>query len=237
MTEQKMVAQERIDRPDLEFNKKSEVIDSSVGWKYDEILGKWESSPNKIPKRIMDNEQNFKLIEARGFNFEGSEYLLIIILRERGLYKYPHIKADWYTYDEIVGFVFRSDEYEKLMSIGTGDEIYAEYIIEASQSISDSKNIENDISILAKTIQYHMIRIREIKPANSGANKKLGKIYRYQKKIFPVRRISESKIRFYIPENFYFTSPDLYYYTPRINFDKEYIETDYENFSKIFTFK
>lgn len=211
--------QERVNREKLNFGEKSEILTKATGWSYNSTLGEWIDYNNVISKdkdykdkykslqgRWMMSRisQNFISIQTKAIDYKGETYYALVIEKWDGRYEYPTIKKDWYTFQETVGYIFSSDEYKKLLNIEGLIELKTQY----------------DVSLGSKYQEYENVKFLDLIQTELSRDK--SKDPRYY--TFPIMKSNEGAIRFYLP------SASLY---SKYDFEKEYFETDPDNFAKI----
>jgi hypothetical protein len=211
--------QDRVNRQKLIFNVKSGFISKAVGWSYNSTIGEWVDYDNVISndKNYKDKykniqgqymmsriEQNFLNIQTKTLLYNETNYYVLLVEKWSGRYKYPSIKEDWLMYKQTIGYVFSELEFMKL------NNIEGELELKPKVTVSMGRDYENyDETIFLDLIQTAL------------SNDK-GYASQYT---FPVTKSKDGAIRFYLPQ--YFSNYSGY------DFEKEYFETDYENFKNI----
>jgi hypothetical protein len=216
------LGQERINKEDLKFDKKSKLLTKATGWEYNASYGKWIDYKNFISqntaykeglhstRNLMSNaKQQFINIQTKSVIYKGTEYFVLIIEKWNGEivndYYENHIREIWKPFRQTFGYVFSKEEYQKLHNIENLIELKTKYMV----SIGTEREKYNETKFLG-LIQT---ALEEEKSENS---------FEY---IFSVLKSTEGSIRFYLPNSSSFN--------PKYDFDKRYFETSLKDFSKI----
>ena len=217
-------SQSRVNRSKLSFSNFSEKLSSSTGWSYNETLGEWIDYENVINKdkdyktkykslrgeyMMSRIKQNFIDIKTKSLSINEEKYFVVMVRKWDGRYKYPSIYEDWYSWEEVQGFIFTENEYSKILNF-TG-----EIKLETNNYVELGSSYEKyDETVFLDLIQ------NELKSDNKYSSKYT----------FPVLKTTSDElevIRFYVPQVFTKSKFNSY------NFEKEYLETSPENFDKI----
>lgn len=217
-------SQSRVNRSKLSFSNSSEKLSSSIGWSYNETLGEWIDYENVINKdkvyktkykslrgeyMMSRIKQNFIDIKTKSLSINEEKYFVVMVRKWNGRYKYPSIYKDWYSWEEVQGFIFTENEYSKILNF-TG-----EIKLETNNYVELGSSYEKyDETVFLDLIQ------NELKSDNKYSSKYT----------FPVLKTTSDElevIRFYVPQVFTKSKFNSY------NFEKEYLETSPENFDKI----
>jgi len=217
-------SQSRVNRSKLSFSNSSEKLSSSTGWSYNETLGEWIDYENVINKdkvyktkykslrgeyMMSRIKQNFIDIKTKSLSINEEKYFVVMVRKWNGRYKYPSIYEDWYSWEEVQGFIFTENEYSKILNF-TG-----EIKLETNNYVELGSSYEKyDETVFLDLIQ------NELKSDNKYSSKYT----------FPVLKTTSDElevIRFYVPQVFTKSKFNSY------NFEKEYLETSPENFDKI----
>jgi hypothetical protein len=217
-------SQSRVNRSKLSFSNSSEKLSSSTGWSYNETLGEWIDYENVINKdkvyktkykslrgeyMMSRIKQNFIDIKTKSLSINEEKYFVVMVRKWDGRYKYPSIYEDWYSWEEVQGFIFTENEYSKILNF-TG-----EIKLETNNYVELGSSYEKyDETVFLDLIQ------NELKSDNKYSSKYT----------FPVLKTTSDElevIRFYVPQVFTKSKFNSY------NFEKEYLETSPENFDKI----
>jgi hypothetical protein len=212
--------QERVNRKKLVFANVSEVMTAATGWAYNSTLGEWIDYKNVISndKRYKGEynslqgyymmshvNQNFITIQVKTVIYKDIKYYVVVVQKWSGAYEYPEIYEDWYTFKRITGYIFTEKEYNKLKDINDKVELKTKYIV----SVNERYEKYNDIMFL------DLIQTALVSEQSAYSSEY----------IFPIMKSTEGTIRFYLPDDF---SPYKKY-----DFEEQYFETDYTNFSKL----
>lgn len=215
--------QERTNREKLSFDTTSAVMSEAIGWAYNETTGEWVDYKNVISDRkeykdkykslqgeyMMSRiKQSFLSMQSKTLTYKDTTYYILIVEKWSGAYKYPSIKEDWYTFKKTIGYIFTKNEYEKLLKI--------DGLVEAKSfsAVSMGSGYENydEVKFL------DLIQTNLLKPSREG-------LY-----TFPVMESKECVIRFFLPDFFYGQGKS---YGNKYDFEKQYFEVDFENFTSI----
>jgi hypothetical protein len=212
--------QERINREKLSFNSTSGILFKAIGWAYNSTLGEWIDYVNVISDdkdyktkylslqgayMMSKTSQNFQKVQTRTVIHKGKTYYVLMVDKWSGRYEYPSIREDWYEFKETIGYIFSEEEYQKLLNIESLVELKTQY----------------SVSIGSKYEKYDEIKFLDLIQTELSTEKSEFS-YEYT---FPIMKSKEGAIRFYLPDNFSTYS--------KYDFDKEYLETDFESFTKI----
>jgi hypothetical protein len=221
-------SQSRVNQTKPQFlPEQSEILTSAIGWAYNKSIGEWIDYENVIspekryktefsslsgtPYMRSQENQNFISMQTRMFTYENKSYYLLMVIKWVGWYKYPRIHQDWEYAEDMVGYIFSPEEYNKLNNInglvglrpigGAGGG--------AGRKYDDNALLDSIQSILMESTV----------PGETGS-------------IFPVLKSEEGDIRFCVPRYVGTQDKDPYYDSP-FNFNRGYFETSPEEFSKI----
>jgi hypothetical protein len=215
-------SQSRTNRSELRFINSSEKLYSSTGWMYNEKRGEWVDYENVISdntdyktkyKSLLGEwmmsrlEQNFKDIETKSLNINEKSYFVVMVKKWNGKYEYPSIQTDWYTWEEVQGFIFTEEEYSKILDFNGEIKLETRYHVHLG-----SKYEEYDETVFLDLIQTEL-----------NSDTRYGSIH-----TFPVLKTKSEEtevIRFYIPQ--VFTSYSNF------DFEKRYFEVYPSSFEKI----
>lgn len=210
-------AQQRIDKPNLQFEQSSQIIVQADGWCLN-AYGKWIKNNNLVcamaaktsaEKLVLscDEHQSFIDIQSKTINvYDSVTYHVLIIRRYVGHYKYPAIEQGFYTSIQTEGYIFSIEEFAKLENLT--DSIKCQYIGKV-----DCECTSNEFIGLLE-------------------NKLSSNYESYRFCYFPVMKSIEGKIRFYIPDCF--LGRNVLHPDP--NFNQSYFETSIDNFNKLFIY-
>lgn len=216
----KVFGQERINRDKLTFDTTSKILYNAKGWAYNNNLGEWIDYDNvisenkdykveyqslQVPYLMSQTNQSFVKIQTKTITVKGIIYYVLIIDKWSGRYEYPKIREDWYEFKETIGYVFTKSEYQKLFNINGTVELKTNIKISMG-----SKYEKFDETIFLDLIQNELLNVKKEYLSDYT---------------FPVLKTKEGLIRFYLPD--FFTTYS------KIDFNKKYFETDFENFNKI----
>jgi hypothetical protein len=210
--------QDRTNREKLIFSDKSEILMNAVGWCYNSTLGEWIDYNNVIEEEKTYKEkfklltgaflmsrhtQNFISIQTKTVIFKEIKYYVLIVEKWDGQYKYPSIYEDWYEYKTMCGYIFTETEYNKLNNIIDVVSLEIPY----QPVIMDLRYEVYDEKVFLDKIQNNLD-------------------FKYKTEyMFPVKKIENGNIRFYVPDRFSTIN--------NVDFNKQYFETTFDNFSKI----
>ena len=215
-------SQTRTNRSELRFINSSEKLYSSTGWMYNEKRGEWVDYENVISDNtdyktkyksllgewmMSRSEQNFKYIETKSFNINEKSYFVVMVKKWNGEYEYPSIHTDWYTWEEVQGFIFTEEEYSKILDFNGEIKLETRYHVHLG-----SKYEEYDETVFLDLIQTEL-----------NSDTRYGSTY-----TFPVLKTKSEEtevIRFYIPQVFASYS--------NFDFEKRYFEVYPSSFEKI----
>lgn len=216
-----LFGQTKKDSLQIQFSEKSGKLKKATGWGYRYSSDEWIDYPNVICNRhdykrqyrseqgsdymYSQYKQNFDSIETKRITKDSLTYYVLIIHKTTGLYKYPNMKIDWYTFKESLGYIFSEEEFSKLDSITEPVELTTKYVV----SMGSSRIVYNQ-NIFQGSI------IRELNFEKS----KIAPDY-----IFPVLKSEEGNIHFLTPEHFTKTK--------NYNFKEAFFEVSLENFEKL----
>ncbi len=221
-------SQDRINRPKLSFDDKSQYLTSAQGWKYNETLGEWVDFENVISSdksykekysslqgTYMNsrNEFTFDSIQIKTLNFQDRKYTLMIISKHTGRYKYPSINQDWITYQVKMIYFLDDSEYQKMKNFTT---------FKISSVLLYDMEFEgyNETKML-DLIQTELTR------------KKSEYEIKYQTVLaMYVTKTNDNKVRFLTPTTLSFLEGSKY--IKPIDVSKFYFEINTDNFQKLF---
>lgn len=213
-------SQDRVNREKVSFDKQSEVLTKATGWAYNETLGEWIDYQNVISSSkdfkttfktlcgssyMMSMHSNFNTIQAKTINYEGEQYICLIVNKWSGQYRYPNIREDWYEYKIDDYIVLSKEEYKKLFNL-TNDVTVVEGWIQTKYEYD-------------KEISEEDFLISKIKEKKSG----IKKYYYDPRPLMQVYKATDGSIRFL------FEGPSKY--TKGI--DKHYFETTEADWNKL----
>lgn len=210
--------QDRVNREKLSFLNESDKLTSAVGWSYNTTLGEWVDYNNVIEHNksytqgsymMSHRTQNFISIQTKTLVFKDIKYYVILVEKWNGSYKYPNIREDWRKYKTMYGYIFTETEYNKLNNIEGGINLETQYMV----SMGSYYEKYDEIVFLDK-IQTNL----------SSEKSKYSRTY-----TFPIKKTETGDIRFYVP-NYFSTSSYASY--DKVDFEKKYFETTFDNFSK-----
>lgn len=216
--------QDRVNREKLSFLDKSNQLTTSVGWSYNTTLGEWVDYNNVIENNKSYKEkykslqgsymmshitQNFISIQTKTLIYKDIKYYVLLVEKWNGDYKYPNIREDWRKYKTMYGYIFTETEYNKLNNINGVVNLETQYMV----SMGSYYEKYDEIVFLDK-IQTNL----------SFEKSKYSSTY-----TFPIKKTESGDIRFYIPNSF---STSQYSSYNKVDFEKEYFETTFDNFSK-----
>ena len=115
-------AQVRTNRFRLEFEEKSIKLESAIGWKYNESIGRWISNMNLISElevsrdaySISKSDQNFLWIQFSKITYNNQPYFILLFECYDGLYKYPSIYRGWEFFKSTRFFIITSKDFSLL---------------------------------------------------------------------------------------------------------------------------
>ncbi|MFV7236010.1 hypothetical protein [Flavobacterium sp. ZB4R12] len=212
--------QDRVNRQKITFDQKSEIMSKAIGWAYNTKLGEWVDYINVISNdkdykdkyknlqgayMMSHTKQNLSTIQIKTITYNETKYFVLIIDKWNGRYKYPSIKEDWREFKVTIGYIFTKNEYDKLANIENILELKTKYLV--------NMDLEYEKYDEIKFLDLIQTELSKEKSEYSGEYK------------FPITKSKEGAIRFYMPDSFSSYS--------KYDFEKEYFETDYANFSKI----
>jgi MoaA/NifB/PqqE/SkfB family radical SAM enzyme len=216
-----LLAQSRVDRAKLSFDRTSDILENATGWAYNSTLGEWINYENFIRplKDYKDKKfkasynglvqstqsQNFIKMQSKIIEYSNRKYYVLIIQKWRGQYKYESIKEDWYIWKETLGYIFTESEYSKLKDMTGLVELKTQFLA----SIGSVKEKYDEVKFL-DLLQSELEQTQ---------------VWDY---IFPILNVeSDGKkvTRFYLPH-------DSQEY-PKYDFKLRYFETSPTEFEKI----
>jgi hypothetical protein len=159
-------------------------------------------------------QQTFNDITIKTLTYNDTKYFALIINKWRGRYRYPSIREDWQTYLYTIAYLMEEIEYKKLVNY---NEPKFKYVIEYDQEFETYDE--------TKFLDLIQTKITT-KKSNYGGNE-----YDW---ILPIKKIND-KVRFLSP-----TLVGLIrskHWAPHYNMEKEYFETNVNNFNKLLTIK
>ena len=212
--------QERTNREKLGFDTISGILTKATGWANNSTLGEWIDYENVISdsKDYKDKykslqgaymmshiNQNFQKVLTKTLNYKGKTYYVLIVDKWNGRYEYPSIRENWYEFKQTIGYIYTTEEYQKLLNLEKLVELKTRYMVSIG-----SKYEKYDETVFLDLIQTEL----------SKEKSKYSPEYN-----FPIMKSKEGAIRFYLPESF--TSYSKY------DFEKKYFEIDFDSFTKI----
>jgi hypothetical protein len=216
----KVFCQERVNREKLSFGSTSGILEKCTGWAYNSKIGEWIGYENVISENkdfkekysILQGEkmmsrvfQNFLKMQIKTLGFNGATYYVLVVEKWSGRYEYPSLELDWYSFKEVLGFVFSQEEYQKFSKLEGQIELKTKY----------------RVNLGSKYEEYDEIKFLDLLQSELSQEKTK---YSIEYK-FPILLTKENAVRFYIPDSF--SSYSNY------DFEKKYFETDLENFSRL----
>lgn len=109
-----MMCQPRVDRPELKFDYKSQVVANGIkGWYYDISTGKW------IGRAYAYLQKDCRTIQLCKWNNQGTDYYTLIIKYSGGEFEYPAISYNWIPYNEYTCVIMRKEDLEKIRNPDT----------------------------------------------------------------------------------------------------------------------
>ena len=216
--------QDRVNRDKLSFLNESGKFTSAVGWSYNTTLGEWVDYNNVIENNKSYKEkykvlqgsymmshrtQNFISIQTKTIMFKDNKYYVVLVEKWNGDYKYPNIREDWRIYKTTYGYIFTETEYNKLNNIEDVINLETQYVVSMGSSYE-----EYDEVVFLDKIQTDL----------SSEKSKYSTTH-----TFPIKKAENGDIRFYVPNSFSTSQYSLY---NKVDFDKEYFETTFDNFIK-----
>lgn len=211
--------QDRVNREKLSYVDKSEQLINAVGWSYNTTLGEWVDYNNVIENdksykekykslqgsyMMSHRTQNFISIETRTIVYDSTKYYVLMVEKWDGDYKYPNIREDWRIYKSMCGYIFTETEYNKLHNYNETATLQTQNMISMGSSYE-----EYDEVVFLDKIQTNL---------NSEKSKY------WPTYVFVIMKTDDEKIRFYVP--YYSSSYN------KIDFNKKYFETTFDNFNK-----
>lgn len=217
-------SQERVNREKLSFSEISGTLSKATGWAYNKTLGEWIDYKNVISDDkdyktknvilqgswMMSKEsKNFINIQIKTIIFKGETYYALIINKWNGSYEYPELQMDWQPYKITIGYIYTKDEYQKLKNIESLVEVKTKYSV--CMGTKYRKYSEKTFLDLIQT----------------ELNKEIDSIYfpPTTEYTFPLMKTKEGAIRFVLPN--YYSQLNNY------DFEKEYFETNLNDFSNL----
>jgi hypothetical protein len=241
----------------------SEILTKATGWAYNESLGEWIDYDNMIssdkgykvqitallgtPYMFSREDQNFISIQTRMFTYKGINYYLLIVIKWVGSYTYPSIYEGWSYDEDMTGYIFSIDEFEKLKNInglatlkaiggaggGKGRKYNDAAWLDSIQSIfiggvvKQSGDSFDKLQKASEELQQILNMYYDIPESSKRTDEPEETGY-----IFPVLKSEEGNIRFCIPSYVGRSDKNPFYGSP-FNFNKGYFEITPEEFSKI----
>ncbi len=217
-------SQTRTNRSELRFINSSEKLSSSTGWMYNEKRGEWVDYENVISDNtdyktkyksltgqfMMSRlTQNFIDIETKSFNINEKSYFVVMVRKWRGRYKYPTIYEDWYSWEEVQGFIFTEEEYSKILDFNGEIKLVTGYYVSLGSFYE-----KYDETVFLDLIQTEL-----------KSDKSYSSTGGYRFPVLKTKSEETEVIRFYVPQ--LFTKYSNY------DFEKKYFEASPSNFEKI----
>lgn len=226
-------SQDRVNRSKISFDQSSEILNTSIGWKYNETLGEWVDYENVISDDTKYKGEykslqgmymksysvfNFNFLQIKTISFNGKKYYVFITNEFKGRYRYPSIKEDWIQYERFVGYVCDEIQYIQLKKYS---------------SVKFSKKVVYDLEFESynESTFLDLIQTEMLKPTRNSI---------YDNYSMLVVKSNNDKIRFLTPEmDMFFEEKKYSNFTtkPIYDFKKMYFETDVNNFNKILNLK
>lgn len=212
--------QDRVNREKLSFLDKSNQLTTAVGWSYNTTLGEWIDYNNVIEDdksykekykslqgsyMMSHSTQNFISIQTKTLVYKDIKYYVLLVEKWDGHYKYPNIKEDWRIYKTMYGYIFTEIEYNKLNNINGVMNLETQYMVFMGPYYEKYDEI-----VFLDKIQTNL------------SSEKSKYIFTYT---FPIKKTETGDIRFYVPNC-------SSYDKVKADFEKEYFETTFDNFSK-----
>lgn len=111
----------RVDDETLNFKISSIKLLNADGWVKNNTLGKWIKNDNLLSnnpvKSILEKshiKQNFDYIQGKKIIYKNSEYFILLVERDTGLYQYPRIHRGWENFKITQAFVFTNEELQSI---------------------------------------------------------------------------------------------------------------------------
>jgi hypothetical protein len=222
-------SQDRVNRSKISFDQSSEILNNSIGWKYNETLGEWVDYENIISDDTKYKGEfkslqgmymksrsvfNFNSLQIKTISFNGKKYYVLINNQFKGRYRYPSIQQDWIQYEQYFGFIFDEIQFTQLKKYN---------------NIKSSKKVVYDLEFESynESIFLDLIQTEILKPSMNSS---------YDNYSMLVVKSNNDKIRFLTPEmDMFFEEKKYSNFTtkPIYDFKKMYFETDINNFNKI----
>lgn len=126
--------QDRVNRKTINFDLSSGIVKNATGWAYNPVLGEWVDYENVIEKSkdykteykslkgeymMSHRDQNFISFQTKTININNDTLFVVLLERYGGRYKYPALQEDWYTFKKNEAFIFKKEEFEKLINLDT----------------------------------------------------------------------------------------------------------------------
>jgi hypothetical protein len=214
-----LYGQARTNAPKLAWDEVSGVLDKATGWAYSDSDREWLDYDNVISRdksykagysslqgsdyMLSRGLQNFIDIQTKSVTYNGVKLYVVIFHQWHGEYKYPAIYRDWEYEKRHTGYVFSAVEYSKIRDIKGKIDLAVLGKVGGSKYNSSDEALLNELANMVDS-DSHFGRAA----------------------IFRIMLSEEGMIRFYLP----FTG---YSDGGRYNFEKEYFETEPDNFKKI----
>jgi hypothetical protein len=212
--------QDRVNREKLSFLDKSNQLTTSVGWSYNTTLGEWVDYNNVIEHdksykekykslqgsyMMSHRPENFISIQTKTLVYKEIKYYVVLVEKWNGDYTYPSIKEDWRIYKTMYGYIFTETEYNKLNNIFVVLNLETQYMVSMGSSYE-----KYDEAVFLDKIQTNL----------SSEKSEYSRTY-----TFPIKCTENGDIRFYVPNSFSMKPSN------KLDFDKKYFETTFDNFS------
>ncbi len=154
------------------------------------------------------NSDFFISLQIKKITIESINYYVLLVERLNWDYRYPSIRKDRFYYKDLRGYIFDEENFFKIKNYKTGVSRYSELLLCLGNENCTDEIIERQVNN----------RIKE-------------GVKRYYKNPFKVKLENPSTIRFILPLREDFATLDLFY-----SFEKQYFETDINNFNKLIIF-
>lgn len=101
------------------------ILNSATGWTFTDE-SQWVSGENSLPYKDAKSNKyslgsysfgrdNFIKYELRKVNIDTNSYIILLHYRKSGRYRYPAIRRDYYTFREVVWYVFDESKLKEIL--------------------------------------------------------------------------------------------------------------------------